>query len=131
MPNRVRLPQKVTVKAPGLLPVMLMPVELADELEVPVAAVLEWLAAGAPHHRDESGQTWINAAAFSHWVYSQRKVKASGRKLRDNEAYCMRCKQAVPLIDPVVRPGKGKQILIRGECPRCGIIINRGGRSCG
>jgi ribosomal protein S27AE len=51
-----------------------------------------------------------------------------GRKLKDDEAYCMRCAQAVKMTNVSAKAMQGKLILIRGTCPNCGCTINRGGR---
>ena len=51
-----------------------------------------------------------------------------GRKLKDDEGYCMRCNQPVQMTDVSTKAMLGKLILIRGTCPNCGCTINRGGR---
>jgi len=50
------------------------------------------------------------------------------RKLRDDEAFCMRCNRVVQMTEISTKPMQGKLILIRGKCPNCGCTINRGGR---
>jgi hypothetical protein len=56
---RVHLTHSVIVKAPGLLPMLYLPSELAGELGMPVRTLYDWLNAGAPHTRDAQGNLWI------------------------------------------------------------------------
>ena len=59
----------------------------------------------------------------------QRKRKPKPeRKLKDNQAYCMHCKQVVEMLAPQTRPVRGKLTSTRGTCSRCGGILHRGGR---
>jgi hypothetical protein len=126
---RFRLTHSVIVKAPGLLPMLYLPAELAGELGMPVRTLYDWLKAGAPHTQDTQGNLWIDGRQFAGWVAANRKPHAVREKLQDDQAYCLRCKQAVTLIDPRREQVKGKLILIKGRCPQCGVGINRGGRS--
>ncbi len=125
---RIHLTHSVIVKAPGLLPMLYVPAELASELGMPARTLYDWLKAGAPHIRDEQGNLWIDGREFAGWVAAHRKLHAARTKLEDDQAYCLRCKQAVTLIDPRQERIKGKLILIKGRCPNCGASINRGGR---
>jgi ribosomal protein S27AE len=127
-PPRVHLTHSVIVKAPGLLPMLYLPSELASELGMPVRTLYDWLNAGAPHTRDAQGNLWIEGRGFAGWVEASRKSRSIREKLQDDQAYCLRCKQAVTLIDPLREQVKGKLVLIKGRCPRCGVGINRGGR---
>jgi Domain of unknown function (DUF5679) len=126
---RIRLTHSVIVKAPGLLPMLYLPAELAGELGMPVRTLYDWLKAGAPHVQDEGGNLWIDGRAFAAWVAANRQQPAARAKLGEDQAYCLRCKQAVTLVDPRREQVKGKLVLIKGRCPRCGAGINRGGRS--
>jgi hypothetical protein len=101
--------------------------ELANELGIPDRTLRDWLDTGAPHQRDRRGHLWINGQEFAQWVENQR-IKKAPEKLADDEAYCLRCRQPVALIDPEIIPIKGKLINIKGYCPQCGNVINRGGR---
>lgn len=123
----MNLPHTAIVKAPGLLPMLYKVSEIADELKVPERTLRDWLSAGAPHHRDERNNLWVNGRLFADWVQSKRKQKKTTR-LSDNQAYCLRCKQVVELAHAEIIPIKGKLIHIKGACPQCGCTINRGGR---
>ncbi len=97
----LRLPHSVIVRAPGLLPMLYRPSELAEELDVAPATVRDWVDA-----------------------VRQQPQKP---KLGHDEAYCFRCRRSVELRDPVAQQ-HGKQMLLSGSCPHCGGTINRGGR---
>ncbi len=124
----IHLTHSVIVKAPGLLPMLYMPAELAGELGMPALTLYDWLKAGAPHFQDAQGNYWIDGREFAGWVAEHRKPHAVRARLEDDQAYCLRCKKAVTLIDPHKERGKGRLILIKGRCPNCGAGINRGGR---
>jgi len=128
-PPRIRLTHSVIVKAPGLLPMLYLPAELAGELGMPARTLYDWLQAGAPHTQDTKGNLWIDGRQFAGWVATNRKAHAVREKLQDDQAYCLRCKQAVTLVKPRREQVKGMLVLIKGRCPRCGAGINRGGRS--
>jgi hypothetical protein len=125
---RIHLTHSVIVKAPGLLPMLYLPLELASELGMPARTLYDWLKAGAPHNQDAKGNLWINGREFAGWVKANRKLRTVREKMKDDQAYCLRCKQAVNLVDPRQERIKGKLILIMGRCPHCGAGINRGGR---
>jgi len=125
----IRLTHTVIVKAPGLLPMYYLPAELAGELDMPVRTLYDWLKAGAPHIRDEHDNLWIDGRPFAAWIAANRNQREVRTKLRDDQAYCLRCKQVVDLTDPRRERVKGKLVLIKGRCPHCGAGINRGGRS--
>jgi hypothetical protein len=123
---KIHLSHSVIVKAPGLLPMLYKPSEIAGDLGIPNRTLYDWLDAGAPHQRDRSGHIWIIGVQFYEWVNQNRKKKEGKRKLSSGEAYCLRCNTAVQLINPVRQHVKGRLYLIKGICPQCGITINRG-----
>jgi hypothetical protein len=124
---RVKLPHVVIVRAPGLLPMLYRPGELAQDLEIPESTLRDWLGLGLPHQRDERGHIWINGREFAAWVKASRR-SPSNQKMAEDEAYCFRCQQPVKLVEPSVTY-HGKQTLLRGACPSCGGTINRGGHN--
>jgi len=123
----MKLPHAVIVKSPGLLPMLYRVRELANELNIPERTLRDWLDAGAPHLRDERKHIWINGTVFNQWVQGQRKPKREHRLL-DQQAFCLRCKMVVELSAQEQRAIKGKLVHIKGACPQCGCIINRGAR---
>lgn len=125
--SSIHVPHHVRIKAPGLLPMLYKVSEIADELQIPERTLRDWLERGAPTLRDESGHLWVNGTLFAEWVRGERQQKRAVR-LDDNQAYCLRCKTVVALGAVQVIPVKGKLINIKGSCPNCGCVINRGGR---
>jgi hypothetical protein len=120
----VKLPHVVIVRAPGLLPMLYRPSELAQDLEVPESTLRDWLDIGLPHQRDERGHIWINGREFAEWVKASRR-SSSSRRMADDEAYCFRCQRPVKLVKPNFTQ-RGKQMLLSSTCPNCGSTINRG-----
>jgi hypothetical protein len=124
---RIRFPHSVIVKSPGLLPMHYKVSELAETIRVPGRTLRDWLVAGAPHFRDQRNNLWIHGRDFADWVASLRK-SVKKRKLRNGEAFCMRCNKPVPMTDIATHNMQGKLILMRGKCPHCGCRICRGDR---
>lgn len=126
-PPKIKLTHSVIVKSPGLLPMLYSVRELAQAVGAAERTLRDWLAAGAPHLRDGQEHLWIHGREFAGWVARKRRPKPE-RKLKDNQAYCMHCKQVVEMLAPQTRPVRGKLTSTRGTCSRCGGILHRGGR---
>jgi hypothetical protein len=124
--TRLQLPHSAIVKSPGLLPMLYTVSEISAALDLAERTLRDWLSAGAPHFRDPCGHIWINGRECADWVATMRAKKK--RKLRDDEAFWMRCNKAVQMTEVSTKPIQGKLMLIRGMCPNCGCTINRGGR---
>jgi hypothetical protein len=122
----IRLTHTVIVRAPGLLPMWYTPGELAQELGISKRTLRDWQRFGLPYRRDERGHLWIDGRQFVAWVKAACQPRP-GRRLNQNEAYCLHCSGPVPLINPT-RQRHGNQVTLRGECPQCGNAIFRGGR---
>ena len=58
--SNCRISRNVLIKAPGLLPMLYTPREIAEDLDVPETTLRDWLNHGAPHSRDESNHIWID-----------------------------------------------------------------------
>ena len=125
--KRVWLSHSSIVKSPGLLPMLYTARELSEAIGVPDRTLRDWLMAGAPHSYDKKGHIWIDGREFADWVAGLRKPKRD-RKLKDHEAYCMRCNQVVEMLNPTVNVIKGNLLVHKGKCPNCHCTINRGGR---
>jgi hypothetical protein len=119
-----KIPHSVIVRAPGLLPMLYKVRELAEELHVSPNTIRKWAQKGMPHQRDSRSHIWINGREFAEWVETQRHARR-GPKLGPDEGYCMRCRRAVHLLNPIQQINR-KQVLLRGACPRCGATVNRG-----
>ena len=120
----VKLSHPIIVRAPGLLPMLYKPSELARDLGIPVSTLRDWVRIGVPHQRDGRGHIWINGVEFARWVEIQRGLQR-GPTLGKDEAYCFCCRQAVKLVEPT-SVIDGKRILLQADCPQCGNRINKG-----
>ncbi len=124
--KRTKLPHKVIVKAPGLLPMLYKVRELAGELGIPESTLRDWLKRSAPHYRDK-GHLWIYGPEFSDWVKANRKQKRE-KRLSDTQAYCFICKADIEIVNPKIVPIKGELVSIKGTCPICRGKVSRGAR---
>jgi len=68
--SNCRISRNVLIKAPGLLPMLYTPREIAEDLDVPETTLRDWLNHGAPHSRDGSNHIWIDGKEFAAWVDS-------------------------------------------------------------
>lgn len=128
IPKNFKLPHSVIVKAPGLLPMLYKPSEIAKDLGIPDRTLRDWLDKfGAPHQRDQQDHLWIHGAEFAQWVHQVRLQKKACR-LEPNQAYCLRCNQAVEFINPQPVKTIGRIKLLRSTCPHCGGVVHRGGK---
>jgi hypothetical protein len=125
-PMKNRLPHTVVVRAPGLLPMLYSPPELAEELHIRAYIVREWLKKGLPHHRDAAHHVWLNGREVAAWVEATRYARPR-QPLQTDEAFCVKCNRPVKLANPAQMP-RGKHLLLSGTCPECGTSIHRGTR---
>jgi hypothetical protein len=121
-----RLSRLAIVKAPGLLPMWYTTAELGTDLGVLPQTVRSWVRLGMPHRRDERNHLWIDGAAFTTWVRTQRPPRRPGA-LRSDEGYCFKCRGPVPMANPQSRVS-GKRLLLTAPCPNCGTTVSRGTR---
>ena len=108
-----------------LLDMMYKPSELAEEIGFAVRQVYRvYIPAGCPHEKDHRGRLWINGKLFREWFEDVYKK----RQLARNETFCLTCKKAVKIINPVEKQ-EGRLIYWLSDCPNCGRrlarIINR------
>ncbi len=75
---------------------------------------------GCPQIRDETGHLWINGAEFGRWY----RLTYAKKGLQPGEAFCLTCKQAVPLSDPQSIE-KGGMLYLQSTCPNCGRTLAR------
>jgi hypothetical protein len=107
-----------------LLDMLYKPSELSEELGVELRAVYAYLQAGCPFSRDEHNRIWINGAEFRAWadrlLMEKRPKKQSRPRLAPDEAYCVRCKQIVPVgaFQLVTQVNSGVA-MVAGPCPIC------------
>jgi len=105
---------------------MYKPAEIAEEIGVSVDTIYRsYLPAGLPCVRD-GDDIWIHGLAFVAWARETISKKKSERAgLPDGTAWCMKCNQAVQLINPKIKPVNRYLELMQARCPQCGMKINR------
>jgi hypothetical protein len=108
-------------KLAALLDMLYAPSELANTIGFTRRQVYRaYLPLGCPHEKDETGHIWINGREFREWYRATYKKQ----KLDENEAYCLACKFAVPLINPI-ELHKGHYRYWSSNCPNCGKKLSK------
>ena len=127
MSSRITMTRAQVRKCARLLHMKYTPEELAQEIACsPNTVRLSYIPAGAPCEVDDEGHTWIIGTAFREWanaMYSGRKHTRI--RMRENEAFCMRCKKPTPLSGRTEQRKVGHITLRIGRCPTCGATISR------
>lgn len=115
------------VKLGRLLDMLYKPAEIAEEIGVTNDTVYRcYLPAGVPHARDERGNIWIHGPAFAAWARETISKKQSQRAgLPPGHAWCMKCNQAVLLIEPKVKAINRYIEILQAQCPHCLKTVNR------
>lgn len=104
-----------------LLDMLYMPSELAEEVGFNKRQIYRvYIPAGCPIVKDVNNHIWINGKEFREWVLEIYKK----RQLANNQAFCLTCKQAVTMVDPV-RKEKGRLYYFVCICPNCGRMLSR------
>ncbi len=119
-----KVPRVALIRAARLLDMLYKPRELSAELGVPDRTIREWAEQGMPHDRDGRGRIWINGVAFSRWLQTRQTERVRFMLAKD-EAFCVRCRRRVKLLNPVVSY-RTKPPLLTGSCPDCGHRVKRG-----
>jgi hypothetical protein len=108
-------------KVKGLLDMLYTPKEFAEEVGINQEQVYRvYVPAGCPNTKDARNHILINGKAFKVW-YEENYQK---RTLEKDQAYCVSCKKAVKLSNPV-QNRKGNLIYYSSTCPICGKKVNR------
>lgn len=104
-----------------LLDMNYTPTEIADEIGCTRRQFYRvYLPLGCPNAREDNGRVWINGAEFRNWYFNTyNKVK-----LEANEAYCLCCKQIIPLVNPVERK-KETYRYWSAICPNCNKKVSK------
>ena len=125
--NPRRLIRGQAVKRSGtLLDMLYTTSEIADVFGVERRTVItQWLAAGAPHSKDDRGRYWFNGREVAEWV--KRITPPERAAVPTGLSYCLKCKTSVQAIDlkpkSVVRRN-GLMLMERGTCPKCGSTVH-------
>lgn len=119
----VKLSPAQRARLPRLLHLEYSLPELAREIGCSRQQLRHALAAGCPCRRTAGGRAWLTGDKFRAWYVDL--VAARKQPLAGDEAYCLRCRQPVPLTAPTRRPLPNGAVLLSGRCPVCAATINR------
>ena len=98
-----------------LLDMLYKPSELADIVGFHKRQVYRvYLKLGLPGEKDKTGHLWINGKQFANWYLDNFKKIV----LRNNEVFCLTCKQAVE-VKKSRKVKKGKLVYLVCSCPNC------------
>lgn len=120
-------------KLARFLDMMYKPAEIADELGVTRDTVVRsYIPAGCPHVKDATGHTWINGKEFAKWAseITQARLESydnesNREKLKENQAYCMHCRQRVEFTATSQKDVKRWTVMVLGTCNICGGKVNK------
>jgi len=113
-----------------LLDMLYRPGEIAQEIGITVETLLRsFLPAGAPAIKDDEGKIWFNGKAFAAWGRKQlAKNTPDKERMKDDEAYCFRCRKRVVIVNPKRRRYHRDVDQINGTCPECEGKVYRFGK---
>jgi hypothetical protein len=110
-----------------LLDMLYRPAELAEEIGLNVDTIYRsYMPAGLPYQRDGRGNIWIHGPDLVAWAkqtVAKKKAKRAG--LPEGQAWCLKCKHPVPLLDPIPRIVNRYLELLQAPFPTCGTLVNR------
>ena len=102
------------------------PSEISDEIGCSVDTIYKsFLPAGCPHERDEHDQIWIVGTEFARWARDRFIRKATKTTMGRDQAYCMRCRRPVDVIEMMVKQVKQNLEMVSGKCALCGASVYR------
>lgn len=117
--RRGRLPGKQRYRLNLLLNMKYKPNELAKALDIDVRWFYRvYVPLGCPHERDQWRHIWIVGTEFREWYHATYR----NRKLAKNEAYCVSCREPVPIINPEEHEKDCLNYLL-SDCPVCGRTV--------
>lgn len=115
--------QTTLASSRALRPTLYQAADLYDRLDISGRELHDWMRNGLPYQQDARGQLWFEGRTLAAWL-DQVRQSWPERPLGPGEAYCLRCRRAVPMTNPAARR-EGRQILHAGRCPSCGCPIHR------
>lgn len=117
------------VKLARLMDMLYTPAEIAEEIDVSVDTVKRsYVKAGLPVTKDATGHTWIHGLTFRSWAekLNAERKKPARPKLREDQAYCLKCNKVIDNFKPVtIKPVNRCIELLQGPCPTCGRVVNK------
>jgi len=118
---RGRLSGQQKTRMQNLFDMMYRPSELAEEIGITKRQFYRvYIPLGLPVERDSRNHVWINGLVFNDWILEYYKKV----KLNENEAFCLTCKRAVEIIEPIHNE-INKMVYITCDCLHCGRKLSK------
>ena len=117
--KRKLLSREAKLRARGLLDMLYKPSELADELQIDQRVIYRKLIPEGTYayKRTTTGTSGFTDLKVAALVRSLDRKP--GSTLAADEAYCLRCRKAVKLVNPK-RNTKHALTILQSQCPECG-----------
>lgn len=117
---KLNLCQASTARLTRLLQMEYSPRELAEELGCDIRTIRRAIEAGCPHRATDGGRVYVVGTDFQDWY----AVQGTKQTLGDGEAFCVRCRQVITMLNPAfVRTKRAGRL--EGTCPLCDGVVNR------
>lgn len=118
---RGRLSGQQKTRLQNLFDMMYKPSEIAEEIGIEKRQIYRvYIPLGLPVERDSRNHVWINGLVFKDWILKYY-IKV---KLKENEAFCLTCKRAVEIIEPIHNEIHSL-FYITSDCPLCGRKLSK------
>ena len=118
---RGRLSGQQKTRLQNLFDMMYRPSEIAEEIGFEKRQIYRvYIPLGLPVERDSRNHVWINGLIFKDWIIKYYKKM----RLKENEAFCLTCKKAVDVTDPIQNEIHSLSFIIC-ICPICGRKLSR------
>lgn len=113
-----------------LMDMLYRPAELAEEISIDVDTIYRsYIPAGMPCIREGQGHIWVHGLSFAAWAKETVAKRQNERSpLADGYGWCLRCNQAVKMVNPSIKIINRYLELEQAPCPNCGGTVNRGRR---
>ncbi len=122
--GHVQMTREQLLRVGHLLNMRYRPSEIAEEIGCNTDTVYRsFIRAGCPHERDKRGFIWIIGTEFRDWA--RVTFSKQGAKMQAGQAYCVRCRQPVTIVEPIEKPVNRYLARVTGKCSRCGATVNR------
>jgi hypothetical protein len=109
-----------------LLWMLYKPSEIADEIGLRTDRIYKsYIPTGCPNRRDEQGNIWIVGSEFAEWARKQFARPHVKTNMGRDQAWCLRCRKPVDVVDLVISPLTVRAEVISGTCPLCGVKVRR------
>jgi hypothetical protein len=97
--------------------------ELADEIGCARSQIDHAVSVGCPTRETEGGRRFVIGDEFAQWYESLLAERK--QPLAPDEAYCLRCRAPVRVVDVAIAACANGVERVTGRCGKCGGMVNR------